>query len=262
MDTVAQGCCLCWLSTTRGAGSWLRDGSRLSQQTQLLPHPSPYPAGGASAGASDCCHMALMCTQHDKSAYIGGDPAPPSYLHPFVRSRVGDIRCLHRGWSPTAAYPTPGLACWRWVRAPGLPSCWGRSPWGRGVGFAVPDGCSVLPGVTREHSGMLGSCGGPTLAGKAGGDSLPSPALPAGQLLPHPVLWLPPAPVPSPWQRPQAQVLQGAGRMLMGLAATCGGRPQAWGWRDSTLCGKGCNQSCSWATRHPLLPCSHALVWR
>lgn len=155
MDTVAQGCCLCWLSAARGAGLWLRDGSRLSRQTQLLPHPSPYPAGGASAGASDCCHMALMCTQHDKSAYTGGDAVPPSYLHPFARSRVGDIRCLHRGWSPTAACPTPDLACWRWGWAPGM----ARSPPHAGEGALgagerallcplVAPCCLVRPGST------------------------------------------------------------------------------------------------------------------
>lgn len=35
-------------------------------------------------------------------------------------------------------------------------------------------------GVPSATSGMPGGCGGPTLAGKAGSDSLPSPALPAG----------------------------------------------------------------------------------
>lgn len=60
---VAQGCCLRCLGAVWGAGPWLPAISRLSWQTQLLPHPSPYHAGVASAGAGDCCHMALMCIQ-------------------------------------------------------------------------------------------------------------------------------------------------------------------------------------------------------
>lgn len=56
----------------------------------------------------------------------------------------------------------------------------GKESWGRGAGFTLPAGCSVLPGVHGECGRTLGDCGSPTLVGKAGTDSLPSPALPAG----------------------------------------------------------------------------------
>lgn len=76
---------------------------------------------------------------------------------------------------------------------------------------------------------MLGCCSNPTPAGKAGSDSPPLLALPAGRLLPHPVLWVPPAPSPSTGQRPRAQILRGAGRMLAGTAASRGGCPLGLG---------------------------------
>lgn len=133
-----------------------------SQGKQLLPHPSPYPTGGAGTGASDCCPMVLTCTQRLRmhsmagafalgAAQPWGDPAPPSHLHPFEKSRVRDIRCLHKGWGPTAACPMPDLACWRWAsgmaRSP-LHAGEGALRAGKWVLLCLPAarGCLVQPG--------------------------------------------------------------------------------------------------------------------
>lgn len=96
------------------------------------------------------------------------------------------------------------------------------------------------PSVTGKCSGMLGGCGGPTLAGKASGDSLPSPAQPAERLLPHPVPWLPLAPYPpySSGCRPRScRALRGC---WWGHLPPTGNVPWAWERRDPVSCGKGC----------------------
>lgn len=113
---VAQGCWVRWLGAVRGAGPQLPASSRLSRQTQLFPHPSPYPAGAAGAGASDCCHMVLMCTQrlgmHSPAGMFapGGCTASggPSTLQPsapFCKEQDGGHQVPAEGMGPHCCLP-------------------------------------------------------------------------------------------------------------------------------------------------------------
>lgn len=115
-----------------------------------------------------CVHSLWECTA------LPERPEGPSAPQPPAGSRVGETECP----------ALPHLASWRGIWAlvtARRPHKLGKEP--LGLAFC---GCWVLPHVNSGHSEVLGGQDGPTLAGKAARDSRPSPALPAGQLLPHP----------------------------------------------------------------------------
>lgn len=157
---------------------------------------------------------------------------------------MGDIRCLQKGWGPTAACPMPDLACWRWGWTPGM----GRSPLHAGEG-ALGAGEQALPCLPAAHC-----C--PVRLRSAAGRRVAA-AIPPWQgklaVTHHPCWPCLPGDSSRTLSRGSCQPLcppygSSRGSRSCGALEGCwqgwlppvGDVPWAWGWRDPMPCGKGC----------------------